>query len=213
MKGNSLKLLSPNVMVVIEGRTTVLRPISEKEINDRYVSWVNDNDVIQFLDNVRHKKQSIEDVVDYINLVRSKPGCEVFAILTKNDQIHIGNVGVTLFNPNNQGYAGYGIMIGDPKARILGLGGEATVMIIEYLFRDPSIRRIQGNVYSDNDKSWKTLETLGFKKEGVLRKHVVLSSGKICDLYMYGLLREEWLEHRMKVMSLINSIKIQDYNG
>src|SRR6185503_4155089 len=101
-----------------------------------------------------------------------------------------------LFDPNGQGYAGYGLMIGDQRARMLGLGGEATILIVEYLFSNPQIRRIQENAYSENIKSWQTLESLGFKREGVWREHIVLASGKVCDLYTYGMLKSEWQENR-----------------
>ncbi len=198
-----------NVNVIIKGRMVIIKPISRKEINDRYISWLNNPEVNEFL-GVRHKKQSIGDVINYINGLRSKAGCELFAIFTKKEHIHIGNVAITHYNPDNQGYAIYGLMIGDPRARMLGLGGEASVLIIEYLFRNPDIRRIQGGAVADNYNSCNVFESLGFKREGVLRKYSVLSSGKICDVYIYGILREEWFSNRAKVAHLLKDMKVLD---
>ena len=199
-----------NVNVIIKGRMVIIKPISRKEVNEHYISWLNNSEVNEFL-GVRHKKQSIEDVINYVNMLRAKPGCELFAVLTKKEHIHIGNVAITHYNPDNQGHATYGLLIGDPRAQMLGLGGEASVLIIEYLFRNPDIRRIQGGAIADNYSSWRVFESLGFKREGVLRQRSVLSSGKICDSYIYGILREEWFSNRAKVAHLLKDMKVLDY--
>lgn len=198
-----------NVKVTIKGRMVIIRPISRKEINERYISWLNNPEVNEFL-GVRHKKQSIEDVINYINMLRAKPGCELFAVLTKKEHIHIGNVAITHYNPDNQGYVVYGLLIGDPRARMLGLGGEASVLIIEYLFSNPDIRKIQGGAVADNYNSCNMFESLGFKREGVLRQHAVLLSGKISDSYLYGMLREEWFSNRAKLAHLLKDMKVLD---
>lgn len=212
MRGDiaKLKLLPANIKIVIEGKRIILRPISEKEINKRYISWLNDPEINKFLE-IRYKRQSVKDVISYINSLRLKKGCEIFAILTKKENIHIGNIAITDYNPNNQGYAIYGLMIGDMRAQMLGFGGEATVLIIEYLFSKPIIRRVQAGAISDNYKSWKIFDFLGFRKEGVLREHSVLPSGKINDAYIYGILRKEWFVNRKRINHILRDIKITKY--
>ena len=213
MKNISKKrLLSPNAKVIIEGRNVILRPISEEQVNDRYLSWLNDPESNKFLE-TRHKKQSIEDVVEYVNSLRRKKDCEVFAIFTKKKGIHIGNIAITAYNAHNQGVAIYGIVTGDAKARILGLGGEASALMVEYIFSDPAIRKIREGASSDNYASWKTLESLGFKREGILRKNIVLSSGKINDSYIYGMLCEEWIDSRKRLANILNGMKVTSVKG
>ena len=202
-------LLPANLKITIEGKMVVMKPISHNEINSRYISWLNDPQVTEFLDAgfMRHSKR---DVLNYINALRKKEGCELFAIFSKNKSVHIGNVSIIDYNPNNQGYATYGIIIGDPEARLLGLGAEVSVLIIEYLFSNRAIRRIKEAAFSDNQKSCKTFEALGFKREGVLREHVVLNSGKINDLYIYGMLREEWRKNYDRVKNILKFVKIRE---
>ena len=67
-------------------------------------------------------------------------------------------------------------------------------------------------VIADNYSAWRVLESSGIKREGVLRKHAVLLSGKICDIYIYGILREEWFSNRAKVAHLLKDRKVQDYS-
>lgn len=207
---DSSKLLPVNRMDIIEGRNLLIRPISVNEINQRYVGWLNNPEINQFLE-VRHSHQTIESIVDYINGLRLKKGCEMFAILTKKEQIHIGNITINSYNPNQQRYTFFGMMIGDSRAQDAGLGGQAMVLLMEYLFNDLAIIRVECGAIADNQRSWKTVEVLGLRKEGVLRKRSILSSGKITDLYLYGLLREEWYEQRKKFAVILKDMKISGY--
>ena len=203
-------LFLPNHNVIIEGCTVLLKPISQNEINERYLSWLHDPETTKFLE-VRHVREStVETIYKYINSLRSRGGCELFAVFTKRGHVHVGNVSISEYNSHGQGYVIYGIMIGDQKARMMGMGGEANLLLIEYLFKDPLIRRIQAGVCSDNEKSWKMVETMGFQREAVLREHVVLPSGRINDFYWYGLLRNEWNECRLRSSNILNRLKITD---
>lgn len=203
------KLLPHNVDVMVEGRTIMLKPITENEINQRYLFWLNDPETNRFLE-IRYRKQTIAGIYDYINGLRSSKGCEIFAVFSKKNNTHIGNVAITHFNVNNHGTAIYGAMIGDPRARLLGLGAEAEALIVEFLFSNPEIRKVRAGAYEENIKSWQLLESLGFKREGVLRKEAVMVSSKICDSYLYGMLREEWLAQKPRLARLLRDIKIID---
>ena len=201
-------LLKPNVNILIEGRMVYLRPITSLEINEKYLSWLNNPINNEFLE-VRHKKQTKEDIVNYINGLRKNNGCELFAIFNKKND-HVGNISIYRFNINNQGIAIFGIIIGDEKSMFLGLGAEATILLIEYLFSCPEIRKIQAGIIAKNEKSWKTYETMGFKREGVLREYSVLSSGELSDGYVYGLLKKEWEKKRKNLNLILRNMKIVD---
>lgn len=200
------KLLDPNIKATIEGRSIILKPISINEITSKYVSWLNDPEINKYLE-VRHKRQTIEDIFDYINGLRAKPDHDVFAIFTKKDKIYIGSLAV-VYDLGNRRVA-YGLMIGDKNAQTLGLGGEAAILIIEYLFNDPDIRKVFAGAIADNKQSCRLHKSLGFKREAILRQHYTLSSGKVCDGYLFGILREEWLAIRSKYASILKHIKIK----
>jgi [ribosomal protein S5]-alanine N-acetyltransferase len=203
------KLLPRNVDVTIDGRTLILKPITENEINERYLSWLNDPENNQFLE-TRHKKQTMVDIYEYINGLRSMNGCEVFAIFLKKNNSHVGNIAIMHFNVNHQGLAVYGAFIADPSLRMLGAGAEAEVSILEFLFRHPEIRKVKAGAYEDNFKSWQLLENLGFKREATLRKEAIMGSSKISDVYLYGILREEWMGKRKKLSFLLDNVNILD---
>ena len=195
-----MKLAPPNLNIMMKGKRIILKPISENEINEKYRSWLNDPEINEFLE-AKEKEQRIEDMIDYVNALRAKPGCEIFGICTKGK--HVGNIAITDFNPKRQGYAVYGIVVGDLKARLFGIGGDATVFIIDHIFKHPEIRRIQLRIASDNVKAQKTIEYLGFVKEGVMRQNIVLPNGKVNDGYVYGFLRDEWTANKHKVEHIL----------
>ena len=73
-----------------------------------------------------------------------------------------------------------------------GYMSEALQALLEYSFELLRLRRLEADVDPRNDASIRTLERLGFKREGFLRErwHV---GGEIQDALFYGLLKREWV--------------------
>lgn len=59
--------------------------------------------------------------------------------------------------------------------------------IFRYAFGQSKCRRVTTYIASDNERSWRGVEGLGFKREGCLRE--AIQPG--VDLFIYGLLRNE----------------------
>ena len=72
-----------------------------------------------------------------------------------------------------------------------GYMAEALERLLEFCFEDLGMTRIEADVDPDNLPSIKSLERLGFQREGYLRErwHV---GGKVMDSVLYGLLKREW---------------------
>jgi len=83
-----------------------------------------------------------------------------------------------------------------PSERGKGYGTEAVQIAVDYLFMSKGIVRIQAGTLIDNVASQKVLEKVGFKREGRIRKGI-FSWGNWVDLYLYGILREEWEEPKI----------------
>jgi [ribosomal protein S5]-alanine N-acetyltransferase len=60
-------------------------------------------------------------------------------------------------------------------------------------FEELHLTRIHAGAYADNAPSVRVLEKLGFRHEGVQRRHVS-RFGTWHDLVLFGMLREEWKE-------------------
>lgn len=72
-----------------------------------------------------------------------------------------------------------------------GYVAEALGALLTYTFDALGLHRLEADVDPDNARSIKTLERLGFQKEGYLRERWIVS-GKVMDTLLFGLLRREW---------------------
>lgn len=68
---------------------------------------------------------------------------------------------------------------------------EALRALLGYAFGELNLERIEADVDPRNEASIRTLERLGFKKEGYLRERWKVN-GEVQDAIFYGLLRREW---------------------
>lgn len=199
-------LIKSNYNNTITTRSTFIKPISEFEISQNYISWLNDFETNKFLE-TRHTKQTKEKVVDYINYLRKIKNCDMFAIFDNETNKHIGNLTITSFNSNNNGSATFGCMIGDKMSKSIGIGAEVIISFIEFLFTYSSIERVSAGAASKNFKSCNTLESIGLLREGVIRNIFPLTNGEKCDHVHYGILKEEWNNKRKKFNIFLNLTK------
>ena len=97
----------------------------------------------------------------------------------------------TLFNFNlDNGRAEIGYAMGRAHWG-KGYMHEALQALVSHAFEVMQLRRLEADVDPRNAASIRTLERLGFQREGFLRErwHV---NGEIQDAFFYGLLRREW---------------------
>lgn len=77
----------------------------------------------------------------------------------------------------------------------LGVATECMSALIDHLFQGGDYRRLYAEVDAENLASTRLAERLGFTREGCLRQHEATHKG-LCDILVYGLLRDEWLTAR-----------------
>lgn len=76
-----------------------------------------------------------------------------------------------------------------------GYIGEALVALLEFGFTRLVLNRVEADVDPRNAASAKTLEKLGFQKEGLLRQRWIVDE-EVSDSALYGLLAAEWRAQR-----------------
>ena len=69
---------------------------------------------------------------------------------------------------------------------------EACRAVIDYAFPTYNLVKLTAFTRAENRQSWRVMEKLGMKQEGLLRQHEVAGNGQRVDQVIYGLLREEW---------------------
>ena len=83
-----------------------------------------------------------------------------------------------------------------PSERGKGYGAEATQLMVDYLFLQREIVRIEILTNVRNKPAQRALEKAGFTVEGTIRKHQLVR-GVWNDFYLLSILREEWKEPKI----------------
>lgn len=74
-----------------------------------------------------------------------------------------------------------------------GYISEAVNVVLKTLFEDLGTHRVKSDCNENNICSWRLLERCGFKREGHLRENKKNVDGSFHGDYLYGLLRQEYI--------------------
>lgn len=173
----------------LEGEKVVLRSISEDDVTQRYLNFLNDKEVSKFLDAGR-KEHSIDDLKSYVKEKISKEDCVFLVVMDKESGLHIGNIKIEPIDYDNR-KAEIGIMIGDKNFWGKGYGAEAMRIAVKFCFQDLDLNRVTLGVIEDNIQAIKAYKKVGFVLEGILREDVIRDGKKYNRIFM-GLLKKEF---------------------
>lgn len=111
-----------------------------------------------------------------------------FAVLRTHDDSFLGVVGLHLQQQHNSAEMGY--WVGRPYWGS-GYCTEAAERVLQFAFEELGLNRVYAAAMTRNPGSYKVMEKLGMKHEGVLRSHI--RKGDVYeDLTYYGVLRNEF---------------------
>ena len=172
------------------GEKIELRAV-QREYLPKYVEWLNDWEVSQFLMPGVPIPMNIEDETDWFEN-RRKAGKEniVFAIVTLDGDRLIGNCGLHGIDYKNRS-ATFGIVIGDKDYLNQGYGTDATRTLLRFAFEQLGLNRVDLWVYDFNPRAMRAYEKAGFKRVGVKRQGL-FRNGAFHDEVLMDILRDEW---------------------
>lgn len=171
---------------IIAGELISLRQIEMRDCTKRYVEWLNDPEVNQYLE-TKWFRQDMESIEAFVKSQRENEHSILFAIISNEDNRHIGNIKIGPINMHYR-HADISYFIGDKQFWNKGIATEAISLVCEFGFGELGLHRIEAGAYAAAVGSWKALEKNGFQREGVFREQVLLN-GEYMDIYRYGLLR------------------------
>jgi ribosomal-protein-alanine N-acetyltransferase len=113
-----------------------------------------------------------------------------FAI-TRRSHPHVclGTVSLRRYSRDHRAELGYWLAA---HAWGSGIATEACTAAVDFGFKELNLARVYAQVLAGNRASQRVLDKLGMVTEGVKRQHV-RKGNKLCDVVLYGLLRDEWL--------------------
>lgn len=111
-------------------------------------------------------------------------------VFEEKDEI-VAMTGLTNIDTSN-GLVEFYIMV-NPNEQGKGYGKKSTEFTLNYAFINYNIHKVYLYTNNFNERANNLYEKLGFKLEGVLRKHK-FKNGELIDRCVYGLLKEDWLK-------------------
>lgn len=173
----------------IVGEKIYLRGLERGDLTGNMFQWANDSEVTyyMFMGAMPNTIELLEE--EYEQLVKSKNDV-VFAVIEKETDIHIGNVGLYVINWISRS-AEFRIIIGEKEHWDRGIGTEATKFTVEYAFKRLNLNKVWLGVNAAHKGAIRAYEKAGFVHEGILRQEIY-RDGTYYDAVRMSILREEY---------------------
>lgn len=171
---------------MIRGSRIYFRPVELTDLNETYLGWMNDRDVVQYLEIKR--PQTLKDLEQYYYNHAMQDDEFWFAIIKIGMDEHIGNIKLGPINWIHR-RADLSLFIGRKDLWKKGYGTEAINLITKYAFETLGLHKIEAGVYRQNHGSLRAFGNAGYKGEAILKDHV-WSHGEYSDLWIMGRVNE-----------------------
>jgi RimJ/RimL family protein N-acetyltransferase len=167
-----------------------LRPLTEEDVTEKYVSWLNDPEIRRLL-GIRHKEESmtIPETLAFVHDCESQRRYH-WGIFV--DSKHVGNVSCSAWSENDK-WIDVSYLVGDNSTQGKGVATLSVGAAMKYLFDEKGYNRIQAECAVENYSSLRVMEKLGMQKEGVLCQKLYLpDEDRFTDEIIYATTREKW---------------------
>lgn len=175
--------------VFLAGKEIYLRALEITDADTDYPSWLNDADVCA--GNSHHiYPYNRQACIDYIINVEKSKAELILAIVTQENNKHIGNIALQNINPIYRS-AEFAILIGDRDSWGKGFGKQAAELIIRHGFKNINLNRIYCGTFENNIGMQKLANNIGMTQTGRQRK-AIYKDGDYQDMLQYDLLASEY---------------------
>ena len=188
-------MLATQEPIFLEASDIYLRPLHADDANGPYPFWLNDDEVCRGTSHhiYPYTKKSASE---YIEQANAATHALILAIVTKNNNKHIGNIALQQINWVYR-RAEFAILLGDKSIWGKGYGYQAAKLIIDHGFNALNLHRIECATFENNQGMCKLAQALGMQQEG-LRRQSAFKNNKFLDIIEFGILREEYIRHESK---------------
>lgn len=169
---------------ILETERLTLRTLKSSDVAD-LKEWLSNSTLYQYWG----KRPSKSDLNPEIIFQKENKPTKSFhwGIVHKKDNKVIGEMWVYLIENDRMAkvafrlspiYQGKKIMI------------EALSSVVMFCFEETELQRLWADVHTLNIASYKTLEKIGFKREGQIREGKMVNT--YCDYYLYGMIKTDY---------------------
>jgi RimJ/RimL family protein N-acetyltransferase len=175
-----------------KGRKIVLRPLEQQDA-EILQKWYVDKDFrLAYNEYASVDIQSIKKEIDFFGGSIKDPRVEkaIYLVQRKSDLRPIGLAGLRHIDRRN-GNAELVLGIGEKDMRLAGYGVDILIVLLDLVFYQLGMEKAYLNIYDNHDLGLRSAISFGFISEGKMRKQVFIE-GKYIDLWILGLLKEEY---------------------
>lgn len=165
----------------IETARLLLRNLTEADVTQRYLSWLNDPEVLRYLEVRFSKPRSLEELGAFVKTVNDSTDTLMFGIFRKDTGRHIGNIklGPLQFE---HARADIGFLIGDRASWGAGYASEAIQAVAQFGLDHLNLAKISAGCYEPNVGSMKALLRAGFLQVATIPNDVVSDGVRVACL-------------------------------
>ena len=167
--------------VTLKGEKVFLRPFTASDINDTYIGWLNDPDVVRF-SNQRFLKHDLKSCLRYLASFDETDNLFV-GVHRLSDGSPVGTM--TAYVSSQHGTVDVGILIGDKSVWGMGYGQDAWNTLTKWLLDRDDIRKLTAGTLACNYGMIKLMERSGMHHEAT-RKEQEIVNGQAVDILYYA---------------------------
>jgi RimJ/RimL family protein N-acetyltransferase len=179
---------------LFESQDLRLGPIDHGKDPEIESRWTHDSEFIRLMDTDPARPMSAVMIKKQYEKLEKKieedKNIYPFMIRAKADDRLIGKAVLQWIEWTN-GNAFIRIGIGSAEDRRKGYGSQALQMLLRFAFAELNLFRVSAIVPEYNEGAIALLQKFGFVQE-VCRRSALERDGRRWDLYVFGLLRDEW---------------------
>lgn len=136
-------------------------------------------------------------------LKRQSTGTDLpFVVFQKSSGRIVGATRYMEIHPEHRGLEIGGTWYGIEFQRT-AINTECKYLLLKYAFEELQAIRVQLKADIRNERSWRAIDRLGAKREGVLRNHYILPNGVRRDSVYYSIIESEWAGVKVRLEKLM----------
>jgi len=188
---------------LFEGQDIRFGPIDHEKDPEIESKWTHDSEFMRMMETaparpmsaaiIKKQYEKLEKQID------ENKNLYHFMIRAKADDRLIGTAAVQRVEWAN-GNAFLRLGIGAAEDRGKGYGSQALRMLLRFAFAELNLFRVSAVVPEYNETAIALLEKFGFMQE-VCRRKALERDGRRWDLYVFGLLKDEWQSQTQPALS------------
>ena len=173
--------------MIIKGKIVKLRAIEEADLN-LLLEMINDEELERLVVGWSFPISQVQQKAWYNTIIQERENIKL--IIETPEDGAVGLIVVTNLDWKNRS-ARIGIKIARKTFRLKGIGSDALMALMRYLFNELQLHYLDSEILAYNEVARKQQEKCGWVVEGIKRK-AVFKSGAYHDLYITAILKEDY---------------------